>query len=69
VAKTAIEINPGEIRRVKLTSGAWVEARFIGAHEIGGALRMRARTRYVFQNLATGRTITLKSRAKIRKVA
>lgn len=68
IAALAKELQPGEIYRVKLTSGAWVEARYNEWHSTQYAGR-RTTTHYHFTNLKSGRTITVKSRAKIRGLA
>jgi hypothetical protein len=61
--KKLITPEPGRIYIVKHSSGL-VRARFISACERGFK---RSMTRYIFTNLATGRQIILKSRAKIRR--
>lgn len=67
-----IDPVPGKTYVVRHTSGL-IEARFVREHVYDpplnpmGGRRRRAIRHYVFQNLTTGREITIKSRARIRR--
>lgn len=62
----------GKVYLIKHASGL-IKARFIGEKNIRSMARAsfginsRTRTYYLFKNLRTGRDITLKSRARIRR--
>jgi len=58
------ELKAGEIRQIKMLRGGWVHARFLEAHQRDTGKRMM--THWTFQSLISGRTITIKSRAKMR---
>lgn len=77
--KSKVSLERGKTYRVKLTSGRWTEAEFLGDETIGGDSYMprfgpaggirrtiRRRTRYNFRNIVSGRTISVKSMAKIK---
>ena len=62
-----LDLKPGDIRRIKLTNGAWTDARFSHSERAQGyGPKKRAMMRWHFVNIASGRTITIKSTAKIR---
>ena len=68
------QLEQGKTYQVRLTSGKWVQAEFLSAETNGGfdtisqfgPRHIRARTRYQFRNIATGRTITLRSQRKVK---
>ena len=69
-------LETGKTYQVKLTSAAWVAARFERQTETGGLVsrhsgqRIRkSMKRYHFKNLASGRAVVLKSMAKVRAAA
>lgn len=70
-------LEQGKAYRVRLTSGKWVVAEFLEAQTTGGFdswqnsygthHHVRKATRYHFRNLASGRTITLRSMRKVKQ--
>lgn len=70
----AINLEIGKTYRVRLTSGAWANAKFEGDASIGGYTHhglgirrtIRKQTRYLFRNLVSGKAVTIKSTVKIR---
>lgn len=72
-------LEKGKAYSVRLTSGTWVSAEFLSEETLGGfdveirsfgaRRHIRARTRYQFRSLRTGRTITLRSMRKVKEVA
>lgn len=74
-----MQLEQGKTYRVRLTSGAWVDAEFLGSETYGGfktyggsytaARHIRKQTRYEFRNLRSGRTITLRSMRKVKEIA
>jgi hypothetical protein len=73
-----MKLEQGKTYRVRLTSGAWVDAEFLEEQQTGGFnswnntfgvhRHIRKATRYHFRNIRTGRTITLRSTRKIRQI-
>jgi hypothetical protein len=72
-----MQLEQGKTYRVRLTSGAWVDAQFLSAEDYGGIktyspdrrpITIRKRTRYHFRNIRTGRTITLRSQRKVKQI-
>lgn len=61
-------LQPGKAYQVRLTNGSWVVAEFLSEETYGGFAKIRARTRYSFRNLASGRTITLRSQRKVKEL-
>lgn len=71
-------LEQGKAYKVKLTTGKWVSAEFLKQETYGGfkthagpfapERQIRKRTRYEFRNLGTGRTITLRSLAKVKEI-
>jgi hypothetical protein len=73
-----MQLEQGKAYKVRLTSGKWVVAEFLEEQSTGGYRvwisgvgmdrRIRKETRYHFRNLATGRTITLRSQRKVKQI-
>jgi hypothetical protein len=73
-----VTLEQGKAYKVRLTSGAWVQAEFLSAETDGGfntvsrtwgtSRHIRKTTRYHFRNLASGRTITLRSQRKVKEI-
>lgn len=73
-----MKLEQGKTYKVRLTSGAWVSAVFLSEATYGGfntparlfapVSHIRKRTRYYFQNIGTGRQITLRSLRKVREI-
>ena len=71
-------LEKGKTYRVRLTSGKWVDAEFLGSLATGGfktsslslgiTRHIRMRTRYDFRNRESGRTITLRSMRKVKEI-
>lgn len=59
-------LTKGRLYRIRLTSGEWTTAEYLGERVISGYTN-RVRTRYCFKNMRTGREIVLRSKQKIRE--
>lgn len=66
------ELTKGDVYAIRLTDGRWVRAKFL--YERSNDYRStayythRRNTHFVFTNIATGRTIEIKSRQRIRSI-
>ena len=60
-----ITLVPGQTYRVRLTNGAWHNARFIREEKSNGF--RRAVTHYTFCNLDSEREVTIKSKVRIKE--
>ena len=67
------ELEIGKIYQIRLAAGHWTNGRYLGPREYQThrsprdyyQVYSRAKTHYLFLNLATGREIEIKSKARI----